>query len=498
MAREKETAFNKAEKKYKEISAIKINASTGRYTVDGKSLTSAEYRKVLVDAKRERDVAKKLFDEEKSKRTTETKRASGEQKKNQKQLDDLKKERQTLANEIKNYSEDIRRGSTADISGKNISLERKQELIDQRALRIREIDIALGVLEPDAPRSPTSADAPATPTRGPLQGPIQGPFLAGAGEEGMRATAELLTQRTTTGRTRGTGQSAGKTKRERKPKAMVNWEETFRRMFPTQAWLLDIDKSKFPGLNQLLQRAATDRMWESQEGLQRFAAELEATDFYVDLRDKDTVRTVKSLVGDLGFESKPFNKFLTDAANFGWEGDTLKSEVYKEAFRKDDVGNYVNPTAVARAKKSTDWLKVSGIGKSFFNNLSDNAIEQRLTGVTTDEDIVRQQRELAKTKYGHLSNLIDQGLTLEEIAASYRDRAASLLERDVNDIDMGTTDFEVAFNYGDEGKKRLMSTGEWEIMLRSDAKYGWDKTQNAKQEARGLATSIAQAFGRII
>jgi len=34
--------------------------------------------------------------------------------------------------------------------------------------------------------------------------------------------------------------------------------------------------------------------------------------------------------------------------------------------------------------------------------------------------------------------------------------------------------------------------------LRSDKKYGWDKTENAKREARNLASSIAQAFGRVI
>jgi hypothetical protein len=63
---------------------------------------------------------------------------------------------------------------------------------------------------------------------------------------------------------------------------------------------------------------------------------------------------------------------------------------------------------------------------------------------------------------------------------------------------MGSADFEAAFNFGEPGQKRMMSTGEWEIMLRSDAKYGWDKTENAKQEARGLAASIAQAFGKVI
>jgi hypothetical protein len=239
-------------------------------------------------------------------------------------------------------------------------------------------------------------------------------------------------------------------------------------------------------------------MWETPESQARFAAELNNTDFFTELKTKNIVRDVKALVGDLGFDSVPFNKFLTTAMNFGWEDDVLKSEVYKEAFRKDDNGAYVNPTAFTRAKASTDYKKAQGFGRAFFSTVSDSTIEQRLTGVLGDEDLLRQQRELAKTRYAHLGNLIDQGLTLEDIAGSFQQKAAQVLERDINDIDMGSADFETAFNFGEEGKKRMMSSGEWEIMLRSDAKYGWDKTENAKQEARGLAASIAQAFGKVI
>jgi hypothetical protein len=63
---------------------------------------------------------------------------------------------------------------------------------------------------------------------------------------------------------------------------------------------------------------------------------------------------------------------------------------------------------------------------------------------------------------------------------------------------MSQADFEAAYNYGEPGQKRMMTNGEWEIMLRSNAKFGWDKTNNAKAEARQLATTISQAFGRVI
>jgi hypothetical protein len=298
----------------------------------------------------------------------------------------------------------------------------------------------------------------------------------------------------------GTGGGAGGTGGGRGGRNVVprNWEEQFRRMFPNQAWLLDIDRAKYPKLFALIQRGVADRMYESQEGLARFDAELRNTDFYVEIRNNDTVRQIKSLVGDLGFDTVPFNKFLTTAANMGWKGDTLQQEVYKEAFRKNDAGQYVNPTAVTRAKASNNYLQIANIGKAYFSQVADTTVENALTGVITGEDVQRQQRELAKTKYGHLGNLIDQGFTLEELASPFKQQAAQLLERSPDNINMGEAMFEAAYNYGDPGQKRMMTTGEWEIMLRSDAKYGWDKTENAKREARQLASSISQAFGKVI
>jgi hypothetical protein len=275
-------------------------------------------------------------------------------------------------------------------------------------------------------------------------------------------------------------------------------EATFRKMFPSQAWLLDLDRIKYPKLFQLIQRGVSGRMYETQQGLERFAAELRNTDFYTELATTDKIRQIKAVTGDLGFEGSNFNKFLTTSMNMGWEGDTLKAETYKEVFRRDDAGNYINPVSVTRAKKSNEYLKVANVGKAYFNTISDATVESRLTGVLNDEDIQRQQRELAKTKYGHLANLIDQGFTLADLSSGFKQQAAQLLEKDENAIDMSQADFEAAYNFGEPGQKRMMTNGEWEIALRTNAKFGWDKTNNAKQEARQLAASITQAFGKVI
>lgn len=273
----------------------------------------------------------------------------------------------------------------------------------------------------------------------------------------------------------------------------TDWETKLRETFPSKAWLLDQDRTKYPELFALLQKANTENYTA-----ERFAAELPGVDFYREIATSGKVREIKKIVGDLGFDSTDFGKFVADSINFGWTGDTLKAKTYEEVFRKDADGVYANPTAVARATQSNDYLNMQLIAKNYFNEAPQSTIEKILTGGITVEDFQRQQRTMAKQRYGHLSDLIDQGVTLEDLAANYRSSAAKLLEIDPNQIDMSQGDYEIALSFGEEGKKRAMTTGEWEKLLRTDARYGWEKTENAKSEARSLASNIAQAFGRII
>jgi hypothetical protein len=280
--------------------------------------------------------------------------------------------------------------------------------------------------------------------------------------------------------------------------ASTDWESAFRAIDPSKAWLLDEDRTKYPELFALLQKAHDEKYYDTPEGQARFQAELKGVDFYKEIATSGKVREIKNIVGDLGFDSTDFSKFVANSINRGWTGDTLKAETYKEVFRRNPDGVYANPTAVKRATQGNDYLNMQLIAKNYFNEAPQSTIENILTGGITVDDFQRQQRVMAKQRYGHLSELIDQGVTLEDLASNYRQSAAKLLEIDPNQIDMSQGDYEVALSFGEEGKKRAMTTGEWEKLLRTDARYGWEKTENAKSEARSLASNIAEAFGRII
>jgi hypothetical protein len=341
-----------------------------------------------------------------------------------------------------------------------------------------------GVMGPPTASDNTGATGPTGST---------GPTGTGGGRDRTGGGVAVGTTKVTNGKT--STWNGKKWVTDKKPK--VNWEPKFREMFPQKAWLLDLDRTKYADVFKVIEEGVINKSWLTPEASKRFLGQLDNTSFIKELASSDMVRQVKGLVGDLGF-GEGFNSFLTKAMNFGWKDETLKQEVYKEAFRKDDAGAFVNQTALARVRASNDYLTVKKIGTDYFSNIDEDTIQKSLTGGINMEDIERQQRELAKAKYGHLSNLLDQGFTLDKLTSSFKQQAAQLLEKDINDIDMSQADYEQVINTGEPGQKRMLTTGEWEIKLRSDPRYNWGSTQNAKDEARRLSASIAQAFGKVI
>jgi hypothetical protein len=378
--------------------------------------------------------------------------------------------------------------------------------VEDRAEQARFGRMKTGELRPGTKVTPTATGEPApTETVVPTTAVVPATPVVNAKERTAFVSAQLTARglentpenREMLRKEYKTAAAAGKTP---EAAAVSNaWETTFRETFPAKAWLLDLDRAKYPQLFQLLNTAISQEWYKSQEGLTRFAASLDATDFYKEISQSKQLKTIQSLVGTLGFEGSDFTKFVSDSINFGYQGDILKQKVYEQVFAKDDAGNYVNPTALERTKKSADYISTQNIAKAFFNtNPAESDIENVLTGKILSADYERQQREFAKTRYGHLSNLLDQGMTLESIASAYKTTASRLLELNPNAIDMSTGAFEQAVTFGEEGKKRLMTNSEWEKLLRTDPQYGWEKTNNAKDEARALSANIAQAFGRIL
>jgi len=61
---------------------------------------------------------------------------------------------------------------------------------------------------------------------------------------------------------------------------------------------------------------------------------------------------------------------------------------------------------------------------------------------------------------------------------------------------MTSPDFEVALAYTDGSTKRMLTTGEWAKLLRTDKRYGWERTEQAREIGSRIATNIVQQFQR--
>jgi hypothetical protein len=274
----------------------------------------------------------------------------------------------------------------------------------------------------------------------------------------------------------------------------ANWEPRFIEQYPNYSWMItDLDKTKYPDVFELFSKAVNPKNAYTDE---RFQKEFGATSWYREIQSSNKAFEIKAAVGTLAWDGPTYGKLLSDAVNFGWKDEQLKQETFKRAFTKNVDGSYTNPNVVEQIKTMPEYSKYAVTAKSFFSTIPQDRIEKVLTGELTDIDIVAGLRESAKLKYSHLSPAIDAGQTLQDLTGDYRAVASRLLERPEDDIDMSNADYEVALAYQDGSTKRMMTTGEWQRLLKTDKKYGWEKTKQAVDLGRDIGLNIVKSFQR--
>lgn len=280
------------------------------------------------------------------------------------------------------------------------------------------------------------------------------------------------------------------------PAEMAGWEDEVRRNYAKYAWMLDdLDRTKYQDVFDLLKEAVNPQTKITDPAV--FLARFEATSWYQELATKQMGRKLRNQIGALSFDPANYAKFLNNAMRMGWEDDVLKSEAYKEVFRRNDDGTYANPNAVGEARKSNDYLSIKRIGAAFLSQMSDDRIIETLTGTTTQDDLLRIYREKAKVNNPHLAAAIDAGVTLEDIAYDYRKAAADVLGLPVNAVPLSEDFLGQAIKTGEAGKYRVMTTNEWKTQLKSNPDYGYQFTTNARKEVNDVVQKLEKAFGLV-
>ena len=283
----------------------------------------------------------------------------------------------------------------------------------------------------------------------------------------------------------------------------ASWEPIFKQNYPQYSWMFtDLDRTKYADVFTLFSKAIDPKTGKQIMTDEEFDRRYAGTSFYRELETSGKGRELSAAIGNFTWGSGNLTKFLTKAIQFGYTGENLKQQAYKDLFSKVN-GKYVNDLAVDEVRASTPYLALKDIGKQYFFDFADSQVEQVLAGTpnadgvaVSRDDLIRKARLAAKATYGHLSEQIDAGLTLEDLSASYKEKAAKLLELDPNTINFAT-DFSDALNYRKDGQPRVLSMSEWETELRTNDKYKYSFTKQANQDATSIGLAIARAFGKV-
>jgi hypothetical protein len=300
------------------------------------------------------------------------------------------------------------------------------------------------------------------------------------------------------------------------PKA--SWEELVAEQAGEYAYLLD---PKYEGVPELLRKAVENQWFSSSEGQALFLREFKKTPYAQNttkLQQAFDVKTpaekqlavqkqidaIRAEYGEIQFDQAALEEVAGVAARNGSTGIDLGRLVYRAAFKRGAAApTFTAPTAAKTALGGADADRIRAIYRAYGQRPDDDQIARILaqetdpaSGVVMTEDMLRNNlRDLAKVSYKPFADLLDRGVSVQTIFSPYQQIAASVLEQAPDQValidDRGVpTKFATALM-----GKEPMSLTEWITTLKSDNKYGWQFTNEAKQQATNLVMDLEKAFG---
>lgn len=211
------------------------------------------------------------------------------------------------------------------------------------------------------------------------------------------------------------------------------------------------------------------------------------------------------------FADPEISSILQRAVNEKWGPDEVQGAVQNTAWWKnktDAERNWLqllatDPKEAERRLNNYDSITkymqyAAAFGLPMDFQTAARNVDRAVRGDVAPDALTEELRLQAKALYPQLSQQIDAGATVEDIYAPYKQIATSLLG--VNDATIRLTDpkWQAPLQYtGRDGQRRLATTDEWMTLLRTDPRFGYDKTSGARQEAAQFATQIGQMFGAL-
>jgi hypothetical protein len=201
-----------------------------------------------------------------------------------------------------------------------------------------------------------------------------------------------------------------------------------------------------------------------------------------------------------GSTSTTVNTLLTEEDYYRIKADVLKPYVLGTPLEKITQGTGSIAQAVTTIKQyAADY----GVSRTPTDILNDVLGGMKVGGALTEGNLDQQKakiRTLAKARYTNISNLIDEGIKVSDIAnqfAYYKGKTLGIAD---NSISIFDEDIQMALDNKDaSGKPQggVMSLSDYKKLLRANPKTKplWLNTPEAKEEASSYANDILRMFG---
>ena len=201
-----------------------------------------------------------------------------------------------------------------------------------------------------------------------------------------------------------------------------------------------------------------------------------------------------------GSTATTVNTLLTEEDYYRIKASILKPSVVGTPLEKITEGTGKIAQNVTTLK---EYASAYGVARTTQDILNDVLDGMTVGGTLTTGQLDQQKakiRTLSKARYSNISNLIDEGVKVSDIANQFAYYKGKLLEIPDNAVSIFDEDIQAALDNKDASGKTqggVMSLVDYQKLLRTNPKTKplWLKTTAAREEASGYALDILRMFG---
>lgn len=244
------------------------------------------------------------------------------------------------------------------------------------------------------------------------------------------------------------------------------------------------------GTNWWKTTTASARQWDT-------ASALDPASYQSQVDEQATVISTQALNLGIRLSDERAQKLALDSLRLGWGPQTIVNAIGMAATEAGSVG-------ATQLREGFYGQEVRRIARQYGVTLADqtfNSFVNRIAvGDETTESFQDYALSISKALYPAISGQLDQGRTFDDITAPFLEIAASTLEMNPDEIDFTDPKWVTPITYQPDpktGEQRLMSLTEWSKELRTNRAYGYEFTNNAKNQAYSVIETLGNMFGRI-